>query len=319
MYRPEFERRLHSLAEQAWEAEVRWPEIEAWASNFTGQTNPITEEQAYALFALTRFTYFGRRLTREMLRSLYRDHFQAPIMQRIRRNLGGKKDIKRIEELYRRELRATRFISVGNPSESGAHLLYYFRQVNHLSKNLFSDFAEAFSTTVLKDRGKTSVSLLPRDRSVSRVVFFDDLIGSGTQVSRYLGDHLPKIRAGTTGIDLRFMSLFATTEGLTRLNSSSLFDGKASTLFELDDTYKVFDVNSRSLASPPEGFEKSKLELLATHYGAALRPSTPLGYKNGQLLIGFSHNTPNNTLPIFWDEGNKVAWNPIFIRFDKKY
>lgn len=319
MNRPELERRLHSLAEQAWDDEVRWPEIEAWAENFTGQTCATAEEQIYALFALTRFTYFGRRLVREMLRSLYRDHFQAPLMQRIRRNLGGIKDIERIEEVYKRELKATRFVSVGNPSESSAHLLYYFRQVNYLSKNLFCDFAQAFSTKISNDGTGPVVSFLPRERDVSRVVFFDDFVGSGTQIARYLGDYLPKIRFGTSGIDLRFMSLFATTQGLVRLNSQSLFDGKSSALFELDDTYKIFDANSRSLASAPEWFERGKLEALATHYGRALRPSSPLGYKNGQYLLGFSHNTPNNTLPIFWDEGNTIAWNPIFIRFDKKY
>ena len=319
MNRPEIERRLHSLAEQAWDQEVRWPEIEAWAQNFTGQTCATAEEQVYALFALSRFTYFGRRLVREMLRSLYRDHFQAPLMQRIRRNLGGVRDIPQIEEIYKRELKATRFVSVGNPSESSAHLLYYFRQVNYLSKNLFCDFAQAFSAEISKGGDGAVVSFLPRNRGVSRIVFFDDFVGSGNQIARYLGDHLPKIRVGTSGIDLRFMSLFATTQGLARLNAHSLFDGRSSTLFELDDTYKAFDANSRCFTSPPEWFEKSKLEALATHYGRALRPSTPLGYQNGQHLLGFSHNTPNNTLPIFWDEGNKISWNPIFVRFDKKY
>jgi len=319
MNRPELERRLHSLAEQAWDDEVRWSEIEAWAENFTGQTCATAEERIYALFALTRFTYFGRRLVREMLRSLYRDHFQAPLMQRIRRNLGGTKDAGRIEEVYRRELKATRFVSVGNPSESSAHLLYYFRQVNYLSKKMFCDFAQAFSTNISKNGSDATISFLPRDRTVSRVVFFDDFVGSGTQIARYLGDYLPKIRSGSAGIDLRFMSLFSTTHGLARLNAQPLFDGKSSALFELDDTYKAFDANSRSLASAPEWFERSKLEALAKHYGRALRPSSPLGYKDGQYLLGFSHNTPNNTLPIFWDEGNKTAWNPIFIRFDKKY
>lgn len=319
MSRPELEHQLRSLAEQAWDDEVKWPEIEAWAKNFKGSTCDPADEQNHALFALTRFTYFGRRLVKEMLHSLYRDHFQAPLMQRIRRNLGGIKDVARIEELYKSELSATRFVSVGNPSESSAHLLYYFRQVNYLSKSLFGDFSQVFSTNISKSDVGSLVSLVPRERNVSRVVFFDDLVGSGTQISRYLGDHLPKIRSGKLGIDLRFMSLFATTQGLARLNSQFLFDEKASALFELDDTFKVFDVNSRSLASAPEWFEKNKLKTLAEYYGKALRPASPMGYKNGQLLLGFSHNTPNNTLPIFWDEGNKIAWNPIFIRFDKKY
>ena len=42
----------------------------------------------------------------------------------------------------------------------------------------------------------------------------------------------------------------------------------------------------------------------------------PLGYNDCQMLLGFHHNTPNNTLPIFWREKN---WTPIFKRYAKLY
>jgi hypothetical protein len=55
-------------------------------------------------------------------------------------------------------------------------------------------------------------------------------------------------------------------------------------------------------------------------YGQHLWAADPLGYKDGQLLLGFSHNTPDNTLPIFWSEGHPPRlWEPMFKRYHKNY
>jgi hypothetical protein len=49
-------------------------------------------------------------------------------------------------------------------------------------------------------------------------------------------------------------------------------------------------------------------------YGKKLYKNHMLGYKDSQLLLGLEHNTPNNTLPIFWSE---EEWSPIFKRYGK--
>ena len=43
----------------------------------------------------------------------------------------------------------------------------------------------------------------------------------------------------------------------------------------------------------------------------------PLGYDNGQYMLGFEYNTPDNTLPIFWGMGD--GWVPLFKRYQKIY
>lgn len=46
-----------------------------------------------------------------------------------------------------------------------------------------------------------------------------------------------------------------------------------------------------------------------------------LGYKKSELLVGFSHNMPNNTLSSFWysdEQGKMKGWNTLFKRFTKK-
>jgi hypothetical protein len=312
----QYEAKLRILAEHAWDQEVRWSNIEGWKKNFSGSAFDENEEQLYGIFALTRFMYFSKRLIREMLKSLYRDHFESNLLQQIRRSCGGTRDSAVIRPLYEKELANTRFIGVGNPAESGAHLLYYFRQVNYLQKDLFVDFFGAFLPTAV---APNIIKYEQREKEVTRYVFFDDVIGSGTQASQYLAYHLACVRAANPGIDLRLMSLFATSKGLEKLNEKDLFDGKAMCLFELDHSFKAFHQSSRYFLGSPSWFDRKRLLLLAAIYGVKLQPKRALGYKNGQLMIGFSHNTPDNTLPIFWDEGHSKPWNPVFARFDKKY
>lgn len=312
----EFGSKLRTLVDHAWDQEVRWSQINTWVNNFDGKAFDEDEERLHGVFALSRFMYFSKRLLREMLRSLYRDQFEAPLIQRIRRNHANTKDAALIRRVYKNELAATRFLGVGNPAESGAHLLYYFRQVNYLPKDLFADFAGAFATTA---DSSGVIRLSPSDGAVSRYVFFDDLVGTGNQVSIYLKKNLARIRGDNPHLDLRFMSLFATTDGLEKMNKKELFDGKATCLFELDDSYKAFHKTARYFSNPPEWFDAQKLQELAQTYGEMLQPDRPLGYGGGQLLLGFAHNTPDNTLPIFWDEGHVEPWNPVFARYDKKY
>lgn len=310
------ESKIRTLINHAWDSEVTWAEIEAWLNNFDGSFFDKTEEQLYAIFAISRYMYFGKRLVREMLKSLYRDHFFSPMRQRIRRNFNGTFDRQIIDNAYTHELNSTRFIGVGNPSESGAHLLYYFRQVNYLSKDLFVDLAAALTYQVSRDRSEILYDM--REKKVTRLVFFDDIVGSGTQASEYLSPYLSGIKATNPSIDIRFMSLFATSAGLARLNEPKLFDGKAMCLFELDDSFKAFDAESRYFSTSPPWFDRQKMLDLTEDYGKILWPYHPLGYKNGQLLISFSHNTPDNVPPIFWAVSGQIPWAPAFVRYHKQ-
>jgi len=315
----ECERRLRVLAVQAWDGEVRWPDIESWAKSFTDNIASNQDEELYALFALSRFMYFSRRLTREMLKALYRDHFEAPMMQRIRRNLKGTKDVSLLRKQYQNQLSATRFVGLGNPAESGAHLLYVFRQVNYLAKDYFADILSVFASEPSRTRaGEMEYQI--RDASVNRIVFFDDIVGSGTQAKLYLPGELKRIRASNPNFELDFFALFATKKGLERLNAPELFNGRATCLFELDSSFEAFSADARYFADSPEWFEVSNFEKMARQYGSKLQSKWPVGYKDGQLLLAFAHNTPNNTLPIFWDQGSpQTPWHPIFPRFDKLY
>lgn len=321
----ELERKLRTLAGHAWDNEIHWAHIKGWRNNFTGRVMPEQEEKLHGMLTLSKVMYFSKRLTREMLRSLYRDHFESPLLQRIRRNCGDSLDSELIRRLYSQELLATKFIGVGNPSESGAHLLYFFRQINDLGKDRFADFHGAFQAVASSGHQPTSVgpgakvSYMPRDPAITRYVFFDDLVASGTQVSDYLGGTLAEIRKSSGSAETRFISLFATSAGLEKLNKPSLFNGNAMALFELDDSYKAFESEARYFRDSPAWVNRGKLREMISGYGEALYPGRGLGFKDGQLLLAFSHNTPDNTPAVFWVAGGSQSWVPVFPRFDKNY
>ena len=114
--------------------------------------------------------------------------------------------------------------------------------------------------------------------------------------------------------------MFASSEGLNRVRNSTVFKHRCGAVYELDATYKWTAGNSRYLSTLPTGIDRSILIALARVYGEALVPAHPLGYDDSELLLGFSHNTPDNTLPIIWFEkehGATEPWYPIFRRYPK--
>src|ERR1019366_9300344 len=136
--------KIKVLNEQVWEGRVTWPAVERWLGNFSGETTSVDVERLSALYLLASMMYFGSREIRALLKAMYRDAYRYPIIARLRQANGDTTDERLLGALYLRELRATLFLGIGNPSESGTHLLYHFRQENLLSKSLFINTHEIF-------------------------------------------------------------------------------------------------------------------------------------------------------------------------------
>jgi hypothetical protein len=67
-----------------------------------------------------------------------------------------------------------------------------------------------------------------------------------------------------------------------------------------------------------EGIDRAEVEAMCRRYGDRLVSTYPLGFGDCQLLIGFHHNTPDNSLPIIWFvEPDGLPWTPIFKRYSK--
>ena len=304
--------KVRVLSSLVWEQAVEDEDLERWLENFRGEVCDAETERLLALHLLTHFTYFGVREIRVLLRSLYRDHLRYPIVQSIRSEFNGTTDHTLIAERLDEELLATRFLGVGNPSESGPHLLYYFRQENGLPSQLFVQEHELLSD----DRRSLAFP------NVRRLVFLDDLLASGTQATRFgrrvLTDVVAAAKDAGQTLEIIYLVLFAKADGVDSvLNAKCGFDD-IRPLHVINDSELAFADQSRCFVSAPSGIDRDQTQAVASHYGAQLFPQHPLGFGDGQLLLGFHHNIPNNSLPVFWTDEIDSAWSAVFPRYEKR-
>lgn len=314
----ELRRRITVLSDRAWEGRVNWPLVERWLENFTGDSGLEEDvEKVHALYILSQFLYFGSTEIRILLKSLFRDLFLIPLIQEIRQTLAGSRDARRLNAHIQNEMARTRFCGIGNPSESGVHLLYYFRQENGLSKHNFLDAAQIMGRTT-NDKGESARKI--RFPDIKRYIFVDDVCGSGETAITYSNDFLSEVLAENSAVQIHYHSMFATSDGIKKVRKESAFGDNARAVYELDDTYKCLSNTSRYLKVAPKGIDPQTVRRIANHYGNLLAPGHGGGYLGSQMLIGFHHNTPDNTLPIIWMDpanGAPRPWTPVFKRYPK--
>ena len=301
---------------QVWHSRLTAGDIDSWLDNFSGESplGTVSAERMNALHLLSQFMFFGEQELRVLLKALYRDLFRYPLLQEIRNRLGATATAVEVERDYLERLRNSRFLGMGNPSESGAHLLYYFRQENGLPKELFVNEHELFSGPPSGCRTRLA------NPSLERVVFIDDLLGSGQQSVSYSENFLSDLKRigkrSRSSLVADYLVLFAKPAGLARARATK-FD-RVDAVHTLDASQDAFGDNSRAYKMTPPGVSKSEGRVIAKHYGAKIAAGHSLGYQDGQMLLGLNHNVPDNTLPIFWGDGGRVSWRPIFSRYHKE-
>jgi hypothetical protein len=322
----QLEAKIKILNETLWDNRALKPDLEKWLANFSDE-----KERFHALYLLSKFMYFGAVPMKKLLKSLYRDLYRYPIIDSIRRNNNNTLDKNFIESAFKVEENNTKFLGVGNPSESGAHLLYFFRQENKLSKQLF-----IYTDEVIDRNGTTEQLHFP---DVRHYVFIDDFCGSGSQATSdtNIKRCVSNLKRLSSNIRISYLMLFATTNGIDIVRNSGLYDN-VEAVIELDNTYKCFDNHSRLFPQKDDFcFNKDFTQEFCYRHGLPLIRSilqkegfkdskldnysnvAALGWGDCQLLLGFYHNTPDNTLPIIWYDEDEISWNPIFKRYNKKY
>jgi hypothetical protein len=310
----ELKAKLKLLNEQLWEGRCGERDIDSWLKNYTGLVLDPSEEQIHALYLLSNLTYFGRREIRIMLQSMYRDLFQYPLTRSLRSGASNTTDWNVIAGLFQNELKRTRFLGMGNPAESGTHLLYYFRQENQLHKDQFVGHHQILTSSARSNSADF------REPDVTRYVFIDDVCGSGQQCITYSNTLLADLKhvaaAKNRAIEFQYLVLFATEIGLENARNKTDFD-TVEAVHVLDDSYKAFDTNSRIYKKPPAEISRAIAHNIFLKYGSMLDVNHPLGYAGGQLLLAFSHNIPDNTLPVIWFDDDPSKWTAILPRYPK--
>ncbi len=316
----DLEQNLHTkikcLNETLWDGKGSYKKVTAWLNNFE------EDEKIHALYLLSQCIYFNDFQIKQLLISIYRDFFKYPHIASIRRSNGNTLDEIIIKREYDKIINNTRFVCVGNPSESSARLMGDFRKENNLPKPLFiSEF---------------QISSCPKE--VENFVFLDDICGSGNQMVKYTKDVIPLIKSSFPKAKTYYFLLLGTTDGKDFIRKNTNIDVVDSVL-ELDNSFKAFHLDSRASKSIPSEIDINKIKVFTGKNGKRLMSSIfqridPLidhwdlhylcerdkfGYMDGQYLIAFSHNTPDNTLPVLWYNEDIVTWNSIFKRANKIY
>ena len=158
-----------------------------------------------------------------------------------------------------------------------------------------------------------------RNPAIRHYVFIDDFCGSGEQGTSYSKDILEDLKASNPRCSTAYYVLFGTVAGLQHLRQEAKFDA-VEAVFELDDSFRCFEQGSRRFVQKHDGVTRDFAHQMCQRYGTLLQPDHPLGFEDGQMLIGFHHNIPDNTLPIIWHNGRLgVPWRPMFRRYPKIY
>lgn len=260
--------------------------INDWLGNF------LDEEKEYALLMLSNFIYYNDEDIRNVCRYLYL-RFRKSLILDLKKK-GVKLDSwQTIFANYKKELAKTRFLALGRASESGYHVVYNFRKINHLPVDLFCQLYK------LEEQ-------ISSGTEIDHVVFLDDFIGSGRQTVEFW-KYLEERSSNVLSIGkIYYLALFGTEDGIRHIQAKTNLIVEVVERF--DSSHKVF---SRDSVFLPIASMREKCRKICYKYGKRLNRN-PLGFKNSQLLVGFHHNTPNNTLPIIWASTKK--WKPIFER-----
>jgi hypothetical protein len=303
------------LNELLWEGNCPEPQVSLWLNNFSGSVEDVDAERLHALHLATNVSYYGLREIRQLLQCMYRDHVRRQILWDL--NLpAGPRSKSEVEQEFNADLARTYFLGMGNPAESGTHLLYYFRQENQLSKRRFLNEQQIFTSSVRDPKARFA------DPRLKRLIFLDDVCGSGQQSVQYSRGILSDIRevASRTGQDVEcvYLVLFGATEGIEFARTYSAFD-RVAAVSEMGVASKTYSPTSYAFRHCPTEVEMDRSRAIAQHYGAGLDVDHPLGYRDGELLLAFHHNVPDNTLPIIWFDEGGHPWNPLIRRAPKIY
>lgn len=304
------EKKVQAYYTDIWK-DIRNSKYQDWLDNFNGDE----AERLNALYLLSKFTYFGNIEIRAMLKAVYRDLYKYPIVEQIRSSHDDTTEEEYIKKQFKEQHKRTRFLGVGNPSESGVHLLYYFRQENNLPKTFFVHAHELFISSYSVEERKMVQTWA--NEEIDHVVFIDDFCGDGSQAIKYLKDLVKQIRELKSDCKIEYFVLVGNKDGLKNVKEDVKIENPKA-VFELDDSFKCFSNNSRYYATEKKGIDKAFCKEMCEKYGKnrSKDANSPLGFNEDQLLLSFFHNTPNNTLPIFWTD---VNWTPIFSRAIKIY
>lgn len=287
----ELERKIRNLNTSLWNRRLTGAAVEQWITGFG--TTSHTPEQIEALhqgarYLLTRFIFIGAEQRDALLRYLCRRYIRQPVVSagiEMGIPIG---DHSALSAYFDTSLRSTVVLPLGGPGKSGTHLLYPMRNHGSLPLTCFPSLERGWAGP-------------PHTGDILRVIVVDDFSGTADQAEEYaerVGSQLSEAQGvGWQAETAELLLLCATDTALDRLRELPVFS-EVYAACQFDESHVAFGRRSR-YETDAYGIDWKLLKAEVLRLGMLLDSDAPWGYGDCQLLLGFEHNTPDNTLPIF--------------------
>ena len=179
---------------------------------------------------------------------------------------------------------------------------------------MYADVGSIYSDNVVER--EALLKYLAKTDEARVLLYLDDFVGSGEQLSDYLREPGTKevIRWAADDRRLRvvYIAMVADFSGWAAVERLVAREGLPIELHALE----VLDAASRPFEGKLGAFsdqdERRRAKELAGYFGARLLKKHPLGVGDLGLAVVFERGCPNNTLPVLWAEGSE--WHPLFKR-----
>ncbi|GAA0435403.1 hypothetical protein GCM10008983_09980 [Lentibacillus halophilus] len=143
---------------------------------------------------------------------------------------------------------------------------------------------------------------------IDNIVIFDDIIGSGNTLIKFLTSHAEKIV--TTGVKIYVFCLVILESALEQVNCFLERENINAEIKYYTIQPKAFKENYIF------GGEANTKQQRFKDYKRFKKMHNILGYENSQALVAFYRNTPNNTLSAFWWLSDN--WKGLFPRNNRR-
>ena len=269
-------------------SEITPTHVRAWLDQFEDN---IQKRLMFSL--LKRIYFYDESRVREKM-AIIHEQIQSKLAQ-----MGVTRPADRRER--RQDILLSSF---GKPAQSGPSYARMYAATNSITVHNVASFDGI-------------PEALGKNDQIRAIVFVDDIIASGgsaVESLRKLNEIcgvLLKEKEAMVFIS-SICSLQRGREKLENAINEVPFEAEVIVSDPLTEADQCFSEKSEVFNSPED---RNKAKQIARDYGKKLQKPQPLGYKNGQLLVVFHDNCPNNTLPILWRESTgQVKWTPLFKR-----
>ena len=270
------------------------------------QGHKVTEDKVRAWIDQVETNVHRRQLFKllQNVRFVTDDHIQETFQgayESIRRRLPP--FVQRRRTARRRDVMVTFLDGV---AKSGAHCARQFAKASRIDPS-----------SVVPPEGLKAGFRDRQEDGISAVVVVDDMIGTGNTLTSHLDSHAEALNELGIGSDTPlFICVFcATVEGESKIRTHlehTFEDSDLEVCEVLDERHYAF---GEDLSFWDSKSQKDRAKSMVMDLGVRVDKRRPLGYRGQGLLLTFSQNCPNNSLPILYGNGKGAArWTPLFPR-----